>query len=683
MDTMGRNVRRRLCCLLCMAVLFSALPHATAPAAAAERVLLLEQAQSMAVSNSSDITQTNNEIILKQMKYVEAVDGIKAKVKNKTSFRWSPLLSFKFPEQLNLIEEFELNVKPLTLQAELDSLEHKRDDLRFAARADVSKSYIEVYVLQEKIAFYEERLATAEAQLTRNQARLATGEATQTDVDSMQKSVDELTSQISELKRSFQTGKEELSDLIGMDVTSGYTFRNPLKELSLPREQLDAIIQYTVDNDQTMYEANMTASTALMNLESYESLMRKQYGSKLNYIQLYVDMAKSGQEIDYAAFKLKYGEMLTALDQPWNAKIRILFFTFTKEWFKGEIDGTRYIEDEMYAIYTACMEYSNAKKDRDTTEEDLRKQVSEQYEQLVTAWNSYSNLLSQVETAKEALDKVTALNQLGQADYDELSTAQEDYESIQIDALDALSTYNTLLQDFDRLTCGAVTAYMNGTDLSAEAGAGGDSYARIDPITDPYYYIYTTVEDLTFHVGVSIPEDFSPAVTDFEVWSEGIQIGERTVITEELTHLTIDYGGTSTLVLRFYDGETYVTECEIDATVPRDVLDLGQDEVAEEGEEQLVGTYSVSTSAVGTLSTSTLTLELNTGVDAESFTITYGTGNVYTSEPTPVDEEFQYLTLLVASLDDVELNLYDRDGTLTMTGRFDTQTQSVYATPVQ
>ena len=680
---MGHKARGRICCLLCAAILLSALPHITPPAAAADRVLLLEQAQSMAISNSADITKTNNEIILKQMKYVEAVDGIKAKVKNKTSFRWSPLLSFKFPEQLDLVEEYELNVKPLTLQAELDSLEHERDDLRFAAKAEVSKAYIEVYVLQEKIAFQEERLATAQTQLTRNQARLTTGEATQTDVDNMQKSVEELTSQISELKRSFQTGKEELTDLIGMDVTSGYTFRNPLKELSLPREQLEAIIQYTVDNDQTMYEANMTASTALMNLESYESLMRKQYGSKLNYIQTYIDMAKSGQEIDYAAFKLKYSEMLEALDEPWSFKIRILFFTFTMEWFKGEIDGTRYIEDELYAIYTACMEYSNAQKDRDTTEEDLRKQVSDQYEQLVTAWNSYSNLLSQVETAKEALDKVTALNQLGQADYDELSTAQEDYESIQIDALDALSTYNTLLQDFDRLTCGAVTAYMNGADLSAEAGAGGDSYARVDPITDPYYYIYTTVDDLTFHVGVSIPEDFTPAITDFEVWSEGVQIGERVAITEEITHLTIDYGGSSTLVLRFYNGETYVTECEIDATVPRDVLELGQEEVTEEGEEQLVGTYSVTTSAVGSLSTSTLTLELNEGVGAESFTITYGTGNVYTSDPTPVDEEFQYLTLLVASLDDVELNLYDRDGTLVMTGRFDTQTQSVYATPVQ
>ena len=681
---MGRHkARGALSCLLCIALLVSALPQVSPSAGAAERVLLLEQAQSMAISNSSDITKKDNEIILKQMKYVEAVDGIKAKVKNKTSFRWSPLLSFKFPEQLTMVEEFELNTKPLTLQAELDTLEHERNDLRYAAKADASKAYIEVYVLQEKIAFQEERLATAQAQLTRNQARLATGEATQTDVDNMQKSVEELTSQISELKRSFQSGKEDLSDLIGMDVTSGYTFRNPLKELSLPRSELENIIQYTVDNDQTMYAANMSASTALMNLESYESLMRDQYGSKLNYIQTYIDMAKNGQEIDYSAFMLKYKEMLTALDQPWSGKIRILFFSFTKEWFKGEIDGTRYIEDEMYAIYTACMEYSNAKDERDSTEEDLRKQVSDQYEQLVTAWNSYTNLLSQVETAKEALDKVTALNQLGKAEYDELSTAQEDYESIQIDALDALSTYNTLLQDFDRLTCGAVSAYMSGTDLSAEAGSGGDSYARVDPITDPYYYIYTTVDDLTFHVGVSIPEDFSPAITDFEVWSEGVQIGERTAITEEITHLTIDYGGSSTLVLRFYDGETYVTECEIDATVPRDVLDLGQGEVTQEGEEQLVGTYSVSTSAVGSLSTSTLTLELNDGVDAASFTITYGTGNVYTSDPTPVDEPFQYLTLLIASMDDVALEFYDGAGNLTMTGRFDTKTQSVYATPAQ
>ena len=120
------------------------------------------------------------------------------------------------------------------------------------------------------------------------------------------------------------------------------------------------MVDYTLENDQTVYEAQMAASTALMNLESYESLMRNEYGGKFDRIQSFVNIAKNGGDVDYAAFMMAYKEMLTDLDRPWAGSIRILFFRFTKEWFKGEIDGTRYIEDEMYAVYTACMEYANA-----------------------------------------------------------------------------------------------------------------------------------------------------------------------------------------------------------------------------------------------------------------------------------------------------------------------------------
>ena len=73
-------------------------------AALVSRTLCLEQAQRMALNTSSDIRKQNNQIILKQMKYVEAVEGIRAKVKNLRSFRWSPLLSFKFPQQLDITE---------------------------------------------------------------------------------------------------------------------------------------------------------------------------------------------------------------------------------------------------------------------------------------------------------------------------------------------------------------------------------------------------------------------------------------------------------------------------------------------------------------------------------------------------------------------------------------------------
>ena len=666
-----------LCAAMCVS-LFSSLGSAKA----FSRSLLLEQAQRMALATSSDITKKNNEIILKQMKYVEAVDGLKAKIKNLRSFRWTPLLSFKFPQQLDLVEEFEASMKPLTLQAEIDTLRHELSDLRFSVLADVNKQYTDLFVLQEKISFTEDKLAGAQQELAQNEARLITGKAAEADVEKMRSSVDALTTELSNLKSKFESGKGKLSDLVGMDVSSGYIFRNSLKSLSLPREQLDWVTQYTLDHDHSYYVVNTARGTALLNLNAYEDLMRDQYGDKMNYIQSYINMVKQGQDVDYAAFQMSYKAMIKAVDKPWSFKIRILFFTFTMEWFKGAISGSRYIEDEMYAAYTACLEYASAEKERASTEKELRDNVAESYDALVTQYKAYEAAMKLSETAGTSLEKILALNKIGKADYDEVKDARENYQDMQMEAIDALATYNTLLYDFDRLTCGAITLYMKGEGISTSSGGGGDSFAKLDPINDPYYYIYNSVADITFSIGVSIPEGFEPTIDSFEIWVDGTQVGERTPTNEELTHLALDYQESAEITIRLYNGDDFVCECVVDASVPRDVLPIEPAGDAAAQEDLVLGSYSVDTVPIGELSTSTLTLKLNPDVDAKTFTISYGDhGEVSTTGKLKTSESLTYLTLLIASLDSVTLNLYDATGGQTYTARFDTENQSIIKIP--
>ena len=647
-----------------------------ASAALIARTLQLEQAQRMALSVSSDISKQNNQIILKKMKYVEAVDGIRAKVKNLRSFRWSPLLSFKFPQKLDLTEEYDLNIKPLTIQTEIDTLRHGLDDLKYEVTREVNSQYYEVYLLQETIGFIEYQLASAQEQYERNQAGLRVGNATQSDVDRSQTSVDTLTKKLSSTMREFENAKTKLSELIGVDVTVGYTFANGFKTADIPRDQLETLTQYTLDHDQSFYEAKAVTSTALLNVNSYESLMRSQYGGKLNYIQTYINMAKQGMDVDYGAFQIKYKEMLAALDKPWNGKIRILFFRFSKEWFKGEIDGTRYVEDEMYAVYTACMEYGNAKKDQDALEKELRAQVRDTYDAVVTGWNTYETLRDLADKSGETLERLLLLNRIGKATYTEVADEQEAYQTAQQDALDALKEYNDTLSEFDRLTCGAVSKYLKNTSMALDAGEGGDAYAVLDPISDPYYYIYTSVADLTFYIGVSIPEGFEPAIDSYEVWYAGTQIGGRTTVGTELRHLTLDYQDTSTLTIRLYNGDTYVDECEVDASVPRDVLDIERAAPPQET-ERVVGTYTVSTTLQGGVSVSELKLDVNAAENTSYYTLTYGEQSIYTTEQRSARESFSYLTLLITSLDDVTAGLYDRAGHELMRVRFDTSTQEL------
>nr|WP_300186450.1 TolC family protein [uncultured Agathobaculum sp.] len=627
-------------------------------AGAANKTLLQAQAQAQAIANSSDISKQTNEITLQKIKYVEAVDAIKAKVKNLTSFRWTPLLSFKFPEKLDLTEEYDMQIKPITLQADITTMQHELADLRYAALLEVNTAYLEAYVLQEKIASTEERLEAAKTELERNQLRLRTGDATQADIDKMQKSVETIETELTTQKRNFETAKSNLSDIIGMDVTTGYTFANSMFTAAIPREKLEEITAYTLENDHGYCAAKMSASTALLNLNAYESLMRNQYGGKLNRIMSFVNAAKNGQDIDYAAFQIAYKEMLTDLDRPWAGKFRILFFSFTKEWLKGEISGTRYIENEMYALYTACMEYANAKTEQDSTEEALRKEVATQYENIVSAENAYRAMQKSASDLKSDYDQLLALNQLGKATYEEVSDKLEEYQAAQIETIDLLSDYNELLYSFDRLTCGAVTKYFKGESLTTDSGSAADSFAEIDTPDGAYYHLYTSVEDMVFTFGVEVPDGYTPEVTHFELWYEGQQIGERTPIEQEIRHLALDYGETSTLTLRMYNGDEFVGECEIDARVPRDTIDFFQGSATET--EEKIGTYTMSAEKIGDMAMTELEFSIDASVGAAYFLVTYDDGKaVGTSEPTALDSSLRYMTMLAASVEDIRVVLYD------------------------
>jgi hypothetical protein len=128
---------------------------------------------------------------------------------------------------------------------------------------------------------------------------------------------------------------------------------------------------------------------------------------------------------------------------------------------------------------------------------------------------------------------------------------------------------------------------------------------------------------MVFEFSLDIPEDFEPEISDFELWYEGTQIGERTPADKVLRHLCLDYGETGLLPVRLFNGEDFVAECEIDTTVPRDVLPVQGGVPAADTGERKAGTYTVSTTNLGNLSTSTLKLDLETGFVIKSYTLIY------------------------------------------------------------
>ena len=293
--------------------------------AAVSKNLPLAQALALGMSESDDYRKIKSKIALKEVKYKEAVKSIQLKKKNMSTFRWSPLLSFKFPEQPALADEFEFIYKPLQIQSEITVLKHQLTDVKYEVYEEISNLYTEIYTYQEKISYKNAQLESLKENLKRNQAKLLVGEAKQSDVEKIESSIKALEGSLSADKRAFESGKSQLSELTGLNVTSGYVFMNPYKEARIERSSLEGLIQTTLDRSQSYYEAKMTTKLALTSVNTNYSLMQNQYGGKMGYISSYVQQAKNGEKIKSDLFRSAYDQFLTAIDAPWQGKKRILF----------------------------------------------------------------------------------------------------------------------------------------------------------------------------------------------------------------------------------------------------------------------------------------------------------------------------------------------------------------------
>lgn len=644
---------------------------------AADKTLSLQQAQKVAIAKSSKRVKILNKIELQEIKYSAAVKSIQMKKKNMSTFRWTPLLSFKFPEQPTLADEYEWQYKPLQITSTISSLQHQLLDDQLETKESVSNLYVQIYINQEKIAFLEENLEQAQTTLTRNQARLAVGEANQSDIDKLQQSIDRLTTDISLQKRSFETNKSKLSKLINQDVTTGYTFQNPLQQADIPRNILDNLIQYTLDNDQSYYEAKMDTRLAYTGMNMMESMMRSQYGNKMNNIMPFINQIKAGDSVDSGAFKNAYKQMLDNVDAPWNGTKRILFIRIKKEWFKGAVDGSRYVEDDPYALYTGALEYMDALKEQNSLQDELTNSVKSGFETLKTAQIAYNDAQKSCDILEQEVEKNTRLNLLGKVSYEELSDLQEEYRNQESETLDLLAEYTQLLYSYDRLTCGGITAYLEGTDVDMKAAQGGNSFIAKELEGKAYYYINYRVEDNIFVMGVSIPDNYSLDITDYALYVNDMQIGDVTPIDEELEHLALDLDQVDKAQIFLYDGQELVDVREIDSSVNQAELPINGGYTLEHKESvQTVATY------IYTLQKTTNTVSMKiTPKDSEQiayYRLTDTDGNaVNGDELIPIDEEFTYLSLLVGNLSGLNIIFYDSQEQELYQGMFNTGSSSI------
>ena len=637
--------------------------------AAAEQKITLKACRLLAIQNSLEYENAEDAIASKQAEYESAVKAIKLKQESMSQFRWSPLLNFQFPTSPNMAEASEFQFKPVAIQYDIKVAQHNLQDKTYEISETVNNLYVEIVVLQETIEFNERRAESLKDGLARNQARLRTGQATQADVDKIQKKLDSTNDKITSDRRTLEADLQKLTKMIGIDVTTQYTFEKPYLESEVSRDQLDALIQYTEDRDETYYEACIAETTARAELNTNWGLVKNKYGRDANMIASYVSAALNGNSINKKSFKKDHKDFLTKIDSYWEGKIRIfLFVKIPRLWFKGNMDGTRYIDDDPYVLFQNVLDYAAAAKEKDAAKETLDQTVTDTFNNYISVKNSYKQSISDLDKAKEELAAAELKNRLGQLTFEEYDSQLESYEELQNGLLDAMKLYSQTLYSFDRLTCGGISAILSGTDADMQTAVVGTSYVEKNTADGAFYSIERIIQDMAFEVNITIPDDFAVDITDYELWINNTLVGERTAKDKPLRHLGLDLEKLDEVKIRLYNGDEFVDDCVIDPSEESGPLSITSGFDIKKNEGDVLGTFTIELDDTNLIQLQIMPEDK----EVKSFCILYKDGTyVGGNTKVEIDKTFTYLPLLQQSMDDLKIELYDEAGGVLYTGRFD------------
>lgn len=683
MQTSKRLLSLFICILLAISSIFQFQPI---KAQAANKTLTLKKAYGYAVANSEEIEKIDYDILTQTAKKASAIKSLALKAKNRATLRWSPLLSFKWPTKPDMMDSYDETYKPLEIQNKINVLNHSLGDKKLEIYEKVNNLFVSIITCEEKIDFEQQRIKSIENDLKVNRKRKAEGNADAKDITAMEKKIESLKKQVAENTRTMTNDKKKLSELVGFDVTVGYTFENPYLKGEIPRSALNSIKEYTLANSQTYYEACQKTALSKTSLDTFWGLISSRYSSSyVNIIRPYVTSAINGQKVNATAFKKAYDQFLIGVDEKWAGDyvIWLLFFKirFAKERLKGDLDGARYMEDDPYALYEAAMEYQTNRVEKANIEKEILDQIDSTFETYVGLKNTYESNVQIVNKAKEELKREEVLNRIGELTYDEFKSTQDSYDEDEMNLITSLADYSKNLYSFDRLTCGAVSKYLTGESQDLVAIGNGVSHVVEDTVDGATYYMEPIISQNMFELSISIPDDSDVTVTDYALFCDNIQIGAKTPFDKTLRHLALTKESIDEAKIRLFDGDKVVCDCVIEPESYSGPLNIVKGYTIETDPIKIIAT-SFSCQAMSDISMTQLKLEISDDYDDikyfKLFTKDGKELGYKGSTATPIEGSFKYPGLVTSSLEELTIKFYaDKDGDALYEGYFDTVNMKV------
>ncbi|MCR5467368.1 MAG: hypothetical protein K6F37_00265 [Lachnospiraceae bacterium] len=637
------------------------------------KTLTLDAAKKLAYATSVKLDDLNEKLEKKQAEYENKVKSAAIKREYVKHFHWRFLFSMDFPRDLTFEEIRETTYEPMEALEEVRETKKEIEALKLDLNEKVTDLYITIYKGRQSIEMDEERLLIAKDKKAKVAAMVATGEKNDADLKEAEQGVKDIESKIVSTISSTNAACKKLAKLVGFVDDYGNVSDPTLSDYKLlvpyttdiinklDRKDLKYLKQHTLDNDSEIYESRANKSLAYIDVTTvYSAISSNMKSGDMAIIAPYYNSVVAGKTINKTKLKQANKQFLKAIDRYWEGSYKIgiwpIRFSFAKTLFKGKADGSWYMQDDPNALYDTILEYYNTTTELKIAESDKEDEVEDAFNTYIGLRNTYTLLQEQRQDKEEGYKESGIQYRLGEIDAAEYNSILDAYEDLQLQELDALTTFSQNVNSFNRLTCGALDKILTGEDFGNEFGT---QLVVANNISGASYYIVPKYETLVFDLGISVPEDFKYNITDFELWCDGTKVGERTASDSVITHLMTATANVEKVIIRLYDGDTFIADCEIDPGILQGELLIPAYEGTTELPNQ-VGSYELTENSDDT--TVTFKLIPNAIENMKYFVVYDADGHALISEELcGVDEGIRYPKALEESIDQVVIKCYDAD----------------------
>ena len=685
--TMGANTKNRIrvgLLVLAVFVLSSVVMPVSgqlvfaAGASASPKEMTMEKAVSLAIAEDSEIKTIMVRLTLQNMKLKEARQAVKDSRKNASTPRFTLPDKKESVGEHGLPVEIDLLMKVPTIEAEIADLNRKMPDLRLRAKTRAQIAFYQLLMAQDAMVFAQKKYDNAQNSVDGITQAVLDRKADIREITVAKAVLVKCEAEVNSTQLAFERKKNELGNIIGVDVRIGYAFQAVSGEpgFGLGFADMDRLNAHVLEQNymlSTMRKSRVNAERKVFELSS---VYEKRFGAVFSEVK---NMLSASGGIDTAALTEKYEQMLEKIEEPWLGTYAIAVGLFTvevpKEWFKGEYTAERYFGDQRYILLTAAIEREIARQEEEKAQSDLLIRMSDSMIAIKTLESACVDQGKLIEAARERYIQARSDNAKGKLPFADFEEARGQLMEAEKNLKDAYYNYRISVVTFNEDSSGFVDLYgssgvtgagsAGGTSGSAEAGsagagsaanagngstaAAGSAYGGV-----PYWFIRTPVEGLLVEFGVWLQE--SLGFTHYTLAAEtGEQIGGRTPATEVIRHLPLVFNGSVKMTLDLYQNDTRAARIEIDASLPDGAIDLSDAAAAGLHPGEQIGTWALS-GRDGDFS-GELAVTLRDGIVAEQYELLSVQGNPV-SDRTDIRSGIKLIRALFEKTNDIEICFY-------------------------